>query len=349
MLKRLLTQTHSVPLFQGDQSRIHHDVPMRRLAFQGAVGAVRERRALADVQEFVQFVGFPRSGHSLIGSVLDAHPRAVVSHELDAMGLLRAGLSERMLYALVLENSAAFSRNGRYWNGFSYVVPGQDGGGAGRPTVVGDKKGDWAVRWVQQEPDLLDAVRRRLRARCRWVLVTRHPLDNIATMSLRKGRTYDRLRIASESSAAFKAELKAAQARGDIAASALDAMIDDYEELCGGVAQMEAAISPDDWLHVVYEQFTREPEVEIRRLCQFLDLDPEPEYLAAAASIVHDSPNKSRRSVTWTDAQLERVRALTRRFSFLVDYDASDDPSPPAPPGASAAAAPPTTAPPDGR
>lgn len=346
MRKPLWTRTHSVPDFQGDQSRGHRKVPVWRLAAQGAVGAVRERRALADVREFVQFVGFPRSGHSLIGSVLDAHPRAVVSHELDAMGLLRAGLPERALYALVLENSAAFSRNGRYWNGFSYVVPGQDGGGAKRPTVVGDKKGDWAVRWVQREPGLLDAVRRRMRARCRWVLVTRHPLDNIATMSLRKGRTYDRLRIAAESSADFKAELKAAQARGDVAAAALDSMIDDYEGLCEGVAQMEAAVPAADWLHVVYEQFTREPEDQIRRLCGFLGLDPEPEYLAAAASIVYDSPNKSRRSVTWTDAQLERVAGLTRRFSFLAGYDAPSDLQA-APHLAAPGAAPPTAPPSD--
>ncbi len=321
MLKRLRT-THSIPAFEGDQSRGHRDVPVWRLALQGAAGAVRHRRELGDVREFVQFVGFPRSGHSLIGSILDAHPDAVISHELDAMGLLRAGVSERVLYALILENSAAFSRNGRYWNGFSYVVPGQDGGEAKRPTVVGDKKGDWAVRWVQREPGLLDAVRRRVRARCRWVLVTRHPLDNIATMSLRKGRTYDRLRIAAEGSADFKAQLNQAQERGEVASAALDSMIDDYEGLCQGIAQMQQATPAADWRHVVYESFTADPDGETRRLCQFLGLDPEPGYVAASASIVYDSPNKSRRSVAWTDRQLERVDGLTRRFPFLQSYAA---------------------------
>ena len=320
MLKRLLTASHSVPDFRGDQSRGHRDVPLWKLAAQGGVGAVRHRRALGAVEQFAQFVGFPRSGHSLVGSILDAHPEAVVSHELDAMGLLKEGLSERALYALVLENSAAFSRNGRYWNGFSYVVPGQHGGGAEALRVVGDKKGDWAVRWCQKDPGLLDAVRRRLRARTRWILVTRHPLDNVATMSLRKGRAYDRLRIAAESSAAFKAELKAAQARGDVAPAALDGMVDDYEGLCEGIAQMQAAIDPADWLHVVYERFLSDPAGEIRGLCRFLDLDPEDGYVAAAASIVHDSPNRSRRSVAWTDAQRERVAGLTRRFSFLHRY-----------------------------
>lgn len=319
-----LSRTHSVPRFEGDQSRGHHDVPVWRLAARGAVEAVRRRRELRDVREFVQFVGFPRSGHSLIGSILDAHPGAVVSHELDAMGLFRAGLPERVVYGLVLDNSARFSEHGRYWNGFSYVVPGQDGGGAKRATVLGDKKGDWAVRWTQREPGLLGDVRRRVRARCRWVLVTRHPLDNVATMSLRKGRVYDRLRIAAPDSAAFKAELKAAQERGEVASAALDSMIDDYETLCEGVERMRAALPPDDWHHVVYEDFTASPEDEIRRLCAFLGLDPEPDYVAAAAATVYDSPNKSRRAVTWTDAQRARVDALIRRFPFLDAY-ADDD------------------------
>ena len=299
----------------------------------GAAGALAHRRELGSVREFVQFVGFPRSGHSLVGSILDAHPDAVVSHELDAMGLLRAGFSERMVYALILENSAAFSRNGRYWNSFSYVVPGQDGGEAKRPTVIGDKKGDWAVRWVQREPGLLDAVQRRVRARCRWVLVTRHPLDNIATMSLRKGRTYDRLRIAARDSADFKAQLKDAQERGEVASAALDGMVDDYEALCQGIAQMQRGVVAANWRHVVYERFTADAEAEIRGLCQFLGLNPEPGYVAASASIVYDSPNKSRRSVAWTDRQLERVAGLTRRFSFLESYaeESSPETGPPAP------------------
>lgn len=321
MLNRL-TQPHSVPRFEGDRSRGHHEVPLWKLSLRAAVGAVRSGKKLGAVEEFVQFVGFPRSGHSLIGSLLDAHPRAVISHELDAMGLLKKGFPERALYALIAENSAEFSENDRYWNGFSYTVPGQHGGRAKTPTVIGDKKGDWAVRWTQREPGLLDAVQRRVRARCRWVLVTRHPLDNIATMSLRKNRTYDRLRISAESSADFKAKLKAAQERGDVAPAALDSMIDDYEGLCEGVEQMQAAIPTEDWLHVVYEQFLKHPEDEIRTLCQFLTLDPDADYVAAAASIVHDSPNKSRRSVTWTDGQLERVADLTRRFSFLEGYAA---------------------------
>src|SRR6056297_1246638 len=91
---RFFTETHSVPVFEGDRSRRHRDVPLWKLATKGVVGAMQDCRQLGAVEAFVQFVGFPRSGHSLIGSVLDAHPHAIISHELDTMGLIKKGLPE---------------------------------------------------------------------------------------------------------------------------------------------------------------------------------------------------------------------------------------------------------------
>lgn len=317
---RFFTETHSVPVFEGDQSRRHRDVPLWKLAVKGIAGTVQHRGQFEAVRAFVQFVGFPRSGHSLIGSVLDAHPHAVISHELDTMGLIKKGFPERLLYALVAENSTMFSRNGRWWNGFSYAVAGQPHGRASELRVVGDKKGDWAVRWCEQKPGLIETAYRRISARCRWVFVTRSPLDNIATMSLRKNRAYDKLRITSSDSAAFRAALRARQEQGEVSPVALDGMIDDYEGLCETIARMQAAIPAADWYHVEYERFVAAPEDGLRGLCDFLELKVEEDYLASCASIVRDSPNKSRNAVAWTDRQLERVAGFSQRFPFLHSY-----------------------------
>ena len=37
------------------------------------------------VQTFVLFIGHARSGHSLIGAILDAHPEIIISHEYNAI------------------------------------------------------------------------------------------------------------------------------------------------------------------------------------------------------------------------------------------------------------------------
>lgn len=316
----LLTKRHSIPVFEGSNSWRHRDAPLWRLALKGLRRAVREYHRFGGVEKFVQFIGFPRSGHSLIGSIIDAHPEAVISHELDTMGLIRQGFPEQLLYSLILKNSAEFTRNGRYWNGFSYVVPGQSNGRAESLKVIGDKKGDWAVRWCKQTPRLLETSYQKISAGCRWILVTRNPLDNIATMSLRKGGAYDELRMATEDPAEFKAKLKAYQDRGDISPVARDDIIDDYENLCETVEQMRTVIPDEDQLHLQYERFCDAPEEEVRRLCRFLDIPPIEGYVAACASIVRSSSHKSRNKVEWSERQLERVGRMSQRYSFLQNY-----------------------------
>lgn len=44
------------------------------LYVSSAVKSRRYRDDLAPVRTFIMFVGHPRSGHSLVGSLLDAHP-----------------------------------------------------------------------------------------------------------------------------------------------------------------------------------------------------------------------------------------------------------------------------------
>jgi hypothetical protein len=41
------------------------------------------------VQSYCMFVGHPRSGHTLIGALLDAHPHIVIAHELNALRYVR--------------------------------------------------------------------------------------------------------------------------------------------------------------------------------------------------------------------------------------------------------------------
>ena len=37
------------------------------------------------VERFVLFIGHARSGHSIIGSMMDAHPNMVISHEFQVL------------------------------------------------------------------------------------------------------------------------------------------------------------------------------------------------------------------------------------------------------------------------
>ena len=45
------------------------------------------------LETIILFIGYSRSGHSLVGSLLDAHPEILVSHELHLMKHLLSGAS----------------------------------------------------------------------------------------------------------------------------------------------------------------------------------------------------------------------------------------------------------------
>lgn len=318
--KYWINETHSVPLFQKNKSKGHIDIPVWRLGVKGLLKTLHRPFAYRNVNYFVQFLSFPRSGHSLIGSLLDAHRDAIISHELDAMGLIHKGLSERMICGLIELNSDDFTLNGRYWNGFSYKIENQPHGHAEKLRTIGDKKGDWTVRWYDRDPKLLSKMHKTFRKSPRWILVTRNPMDNIATLSLRKNRTYDKLRINVESGDSFSKELRRNQESGNVATAVQDDMILDYERLCVTISKMIEELSAEDVIHIVYEDFCDNPKTGLSRICDFLDLTPHQDYLENCSSIVRSSINKSRNRVDWSENQIKKVNDITQNFKFLHSY-----------------------------
>ncbi|WP_169334851.1 sulfotransferase [Salinimonas chungwhensis] len=277
-------------------------------------------RAFSRINNFVQFLSFPRSGHSLIGSLLDAHPNAIVSHELDAMGLIHKGVPQAPIYGLIENNSKTFTQHGRFWNGFSYKVENQPHGFSDSLTVIGDKKGDWAVRWFDKNPELITQLRKTIKNNIRWVLVTRNPLDNIATLSLRKNRTYDEVRIQHKSGDTFAAELKSRQESGKIAASVRDDMIADYRLLCDTISKMQHELAEEEVLHVVYEDFCKDPNKGLSTICKFLNIEPSTDYLKNCSSKITTSLHKSRQRVSWSPSQIAEVKDITQSHDFLNCY-----------------------------
>lgn len=323
-LRARLVHPHSIPRFEGRNSRHHHDVSLWRLWAAASLARLRDPRRFSDVQTFVQFAGFPRSGHSLIGSILDAHPDARVSHELDAMGLLVQGFPIQLIFALIDAKSAEFTRHGRHWNGHCYMV--QDGhhDTATKPRVMGDKKGDVAVRRIAQNSRLLTRLNRDRRIAKKWILVLRNPLDNIATMSLRKGRAYDQLKTHTSSAAEFHQALEAQQAEGTIAAEPLASEIDAYQALCETVVRIKQATAADNWFELDHETFSANPDPEIEAMLSFLGLEVDKDYVRNCSAVVKKSPNRSRDLLHWPDDKLARVRALSRDYSFLNRYEDDD-------------------------
>jgi len=249
------------------------------------------------IQTYCMFVGYPRTGHSLIGSLLDAHPSIVIAHELDALRLFYLGFSRRQVFHLLLENSRKMAASGRSQNGYSYGVPNQWQGRFEQLRVLGDKKGGASARFFYRHPDLLDFVRNRIGMELKFVHVIRNPYDVLATMSRRNSH------------------------------KALDKHIDRFFQLCSSVERLKNQTQDLHIYDLRLESFIEDPKSGLADLCSFLGIKAEASYLEDCASIVFPSPKKSRFDIEWSREAIGRVRERMEAFNFLSGYTYDEEDS----------------------
>lgn len=277
----------------GLRSRWHRHLRLRALR----AAARRDRREhpadFGDLRAYVLFIGYPRSGHSLVGSLLDAHARMVVAHEADALAWVGDGFTREEIFHLLLRNAREFTEKGREWTDYKYEVPGQHHGTFTRLHIIGDKKGQGTANQLRTRPELLDRARGVLGLPIKLVHVLRNPFDNISTIAARE-----------------KIPLEAAS--------------DMYFALADTVEATRGRVPPADWIDLRHEDVIARPRESVRRLVAFLGEEAPDAYVEACASIVFPSPNQSRRKAAWTPALLEATQARIDARPALAGYRFSD-------------------------
>ncbi|HEX8206840.1 MAG TPA: hypothetical protein VF587_12340, partial [Solirubrobacteraceae bacterium] len=143
----------------------------------------RAAERFRDVTRYCTFVGHQRSAHSVVGSILDAHPNAAISHRLDALKYVERGCTPDEVFSMIARNSERFARSGRHLTAYSYALPGQ--GTAARLTVIGDQEGQHSSARLRARPDLVRRFLAPRSTRASFIHVVRNPFDNIATIANR--------------------------------------------------------------------------------------------------------------------------------------------------------------------
>lgn len=256
---------------------------------ESARAAARARAADFDeVATFFLFVGYPRSGHSLVGSLLDAHPDIVVGHELNALRCVDLGMDRLTLFHLLDASSRAFSERGRAWAGYDYRVPDSFQGRFRTVRAIGDKKGGGTVRRLLDDRGLVDVLHARVATRVRYIHVVRNPFDNIATLHRRH-------------------ELP------------LDEAVTRYFALADGVEALAARVG-DAIFDVHHEAFVGDPRAHLTALCAWLGVGVEPDHLDRCARIVFAAPKVTRGHAAWSRAAKRRVEEEIARRPLLRVY-----------------------------
>lgn len=260
-------------------------------AFLGraAVDGWRYRRVFRDVECFFFLVGYTRSGSTLLGSLLNAHPEMVIAHEADIMRYVRPGITRDQLFAILLDRDRQFAAIGRKWSGFDYAVQGHDQGTFARLRVIGDKHADKAAQHLHNDPRRLDRLRSVVRVPIRAVHLVRNPYDTIASIARNR-------------------ELPLARAIGI------------YRAFGVAVDDVLSRLGADELLEIRYETITADTVGSLSSIFGFLGVEASDDYLKDCAALVDSAGRPGHRAFAWPSIERRKVEELIAARPVLAGY-----------------------------
>ena len=254
--------------------------------------ARRTRADFKSIRTFCCFIGYPRSGHSLVEALIDAHPNATISHEINVIRYMQLGFSRSQLYALILQRSRRFAETGSTRGGYDYLVPDQWQGRYRELHLIGDKKGAGLSHALGHNPRLLEKLKIRLGVPIRVIHSIRNPYDNIASIYIRKRN------------------------RGEADFN----VVDRYFSLCAQVQKIRRHLGPEELMEIRHEDLVAQPVDTLSKICTFLELEPFPDYLRSCAGIIWPKALQNRYEYPWAESQIDHVAQKIREFPFLEGY-----------------------------
>ncbi len=253
----------------------------------------RSRAAFKDIQCYVMFIGQPRSGTSLVGSLLNAHRHTLFSQELNALKYILRGYSRNQLYWLIQKREQDFANGGRRWTGYDYEVANQWQGRHEKLLVIGDKKAGCSSEIIRDHPNVVKMLEHRVGVPVRMVHVVRNPFDTITTISRKRSRT-SLSKTAGMYLDRCETNWRLMEDRGEAIAT----------------------------IHL--EDMIADPRQHLIDLARFVGVTPDKEYVDACARILFSKPRQTKSSVDWPDELIDWVTQRIDKYPFLRGYNFAD-------------------------
>ncbi|MFO8054188.1 MAG: sulfotransferase [Bacteroidales bacterium] len=249
-----------------------------------------------EIKAFTLFIGYPRSGHTLLGSMLNAHPDMLIAHEYHALKKMDHHSSREALFAHLIAQDHWFSSRGNKWTGYCYRIPTGWQNSYRRLRIIGDKRGGASSRILFHEPERLDRLQSMVELPLKIIIVHRNPFDNIATRA-RGGNYYqkkpDTRRVDEEILKYFR-----------------DAQVIDNVKHS----------TDHEFIELTHEDFIKDPAKHITEICNFLGIPPLEDYVTTCAKAIRPANTLSRNKISWTESQIDQIKKKSSRYDFLKDY-----------------------------
>lgn len=242
---------------------------------------------------YCTIVGCSRTGSTLLGSLLDAHPNIAMANESAAPNLFQKAAPRDDIFNVILKNCANHARSGKKWTDYQYSVPGQWQGTHKELKVIGDKLYLIATFILHLDPNLLININTITGLHTRFIQCIRNPFDVISTMALR-----------STLSLRNRAGL--------------------FFNTCEGIRALQERVPAEDFLTVRHESLLENPQKTLTGICDFLHQEPYEDYLQSCAALLYKEPHKTRTQIDWNEELVQLVNERMQQYDFLAGYRFED-------------------------
>lgn len=239
---------------------------------------------------FISFIGWARTGHSLVGSLLDAHPNVVISNEFHVYHRFKEFKRQQLFRNIINDSKQKFDLGRPASEEYYQYINNSYQGTYTRLDAIGDKKGGGTLVKFINNPYIVEDFKKYIKIPVKFILVLRNPIDSITTSLVKRpneiGSRYNR----------YKENFKQ-----------IENFLDSYRDIT----------------HIMrFEDLILDFKNTFTSLLEFLNLEYSEDYIQQCNSIVFNSVPKSRNKLEWSEDSLKLVRKLCE-FKLLESYKGS--------------------------
>ena len=240
------------------------------------------------------FVGQGRSGHSILGDLIDAHPNALCAQEYNLCKyfILHQERHEERRRAFLneVQRNSNPSRT-------KYVVKGQWQNQYKELYALGACAAGKTSEQLRGSIDLLKKINAFTNLPIKLIHVVRNPFDMITTKILKRPN------------------------------KDLPLWIHIFHERARWVAQIEQELQEDttnniSLLRLRQEDFINNTEGTLKKACDYLELSSDKDYLNACSDIVFKKPRQTRYKIEeqWTSELKDKLLEGIKEYDYLSHY-----------------------------